>query len=174
MKTILGFREVVVLAALVALALGGCVTFGVKTTGAASVEDLAAEDAYLALYMDHMTRVAAVVEAFAPSGSNPGPCNKGGDAQDCVQADAQAIATMGAMLDSLKAANVPPRFVEADRLLKEALAKNIQGLDLRNQALAAGDDDLWARHGPLIEEAGAMWKAAYGAFPGDHRPALRP
>jgi hypothetical protein len=171
-KRLPGLRVVALLVAL--LALSGCVTLGVKTTGAASDEDLGAENAYIALYMDHMTRVAADIKVFAPSGSNPGPCNKGGNAQNCFEADVQAIATMGAMLDALKAAKVPPRFVEADRLLKEALAKNIQGLELRNQALSAGDDYLWAQHGPLIEEAGATWKAAYEAFPEDHRPTLGP
>jgi len=154
--------------------LAGCVSFGVTTTGAASVEDLAAENAYIALYMDHMARVHEDLKVYLPSGDNPGPCNKGGNAGDCISADAQVMATLGAMRDALAAATVPPRFVEADRLLKEAIAKDLEGLDLRNRALTDGDDDLWARHGPVLEAAAAAWQAAYAAFPEDHRPPLAP
>ena len=152
----------------------GCVSFSVSTTGAASAEDLAAENAYVALYMDHMTRYAEDLKAFAVNGDSPGPCNKGGNKQGCFDADTSAIATLTAMLEALKAAEVPPRFVEPDRLLREALTKNIEGLELRNQALVNGDDNVWAQHATVLEEAGAAWTAGYAAFPADHRPSLGP
>lgn len=161
-------------AVILSTTLAACVGFSVTTTGAASVDVLAAENAYVALYMDHMTRLAEDSKAFAPTADNPGPCNKGGNKQGCFDADARVIATLTGMLDALKTAKVPPRFTEADRLLREALAKNVEGLQLRNQALATGDNDLWVRHGPVLDDAQAAWTAAYAAFPGDHRPPLGP
>jgi hypothetical protein len=152
----------------------GCVSFSVNTTGAASVEDLEAENAYIAVYMDHMTQLAGDLKAFAPSGDNPGPCNKGGVKQDCYAADARAIETITAMLEALKTINVPPRFVDADRMLRDALAKNVEGLQLRNQALQTGDDETWTKHTSVLEEAQTAWTAAYAAFPADHRPPLGP
>jgi hypothetical protein len=173
-RTVSGVRTAPALAVLLVVTLAGCASFGVKTTGAASVEDLAAENAYIVVYMDHLTKIATDLKVFQPSGSNPGPCNKGGNANDCYNADAQAIADLNAMLDALKTAKVPPRFVEADRLLRDALTKNVQGLELRNQALANNDDAAWAQHGPLLEQAQVAWTAAYAAFPADNRPALAP
>jgi hypothetical protein len=78
------------------------------------------------------------------------------------------------MLGGLSATTVPLRFVEADRLLRDALTKNLQGLQLRNQAIANTDDGAWKQSGPLLEQAQTSWKAAYAAFPADHRPALAP
>ena len=149
-------------------------SFGVSTTGAASVEDLEAENAYIALYMDHMTQLAEDLKVFAQSGDNPGPCNKGGNKQECFNADSGAIATLTAMLEALRATKVPPRFVDADRLLRDALTKNAEGLQLRNQALESGDDDTWAKHASILEDAQVAWTAAYAAFPADHRPPLGP
>jgi hypothetical protein len=165
---------VLLLAVVLMPTLAGCVSFSVTTTGAASVEDLAAENTYIALYMDHMARVHEDMRVFMPSGDNPGPCNKGGNARDCVSADAQVMGTLHSMREALDAASVPPRFAEADRLLKDAIAREIEGLDLRNRALTAGDDNLWARHAPALEEAATAWRAAYAAFPEDHRPPLAP
>jgi hypothetical protein len=78
------------------------------------------------------------------------------------------------MLDALQATKVPPRFVEADRLLRDAITKDQHGLELRNQAIAKNDDNAWQQSGPLIEEAVAGLKAAFAAFPADNRPALAP
>ncbi len=154
--------------------LAGCVSVGVHATGAASVEDLKAENGYIAVYMDKMTALSRDLQLFAPSGNNPGVCNKGGTKQGCFDADAKAIAGWNRMLEALKATTVPPRFVEADRLLRDAIAKNEQGLELRNQAIANNDDHAWQQHGPLLEQAQAGFKAAYAAFPADNRPALAP
>jgi hypothetical protein len=174
MRMFVGPRAVFAFAAMLSTVLGACLSFSVSSTGAESVDDLAAENAYVALYMEHMTKLAEDNKLFAPTADSPGPCNKGGSQQGCFDADTRAIATLTAMLDALKSAKVPPRFVEADRLLREALAKNVEGLQLRNQALATGNNDLWKQHGPVLDEAQKAWTAAYAAFPGDHRPPLGP
>jgi hypothetical protein len=109
--------------AVVLLALAGCMSFSVKTTGAASVDDLNAENAYIALYMDHMTTYSSDLKAFQRSGNDPGPCNKGGNAQKCFDVDAAVIADLTAMLSALEGTKVPPRYVEADRLLRDALRR---------------------------------------------------
>lgn len=169
-----GPGAVAILASILLVTLAGCISFSVKTSGAASVEDLQAENAYVAVYMEHMTKYAADVKVFVPSGTNPGPCNKGGTKQGCYDADILVIADLTAMLSALAGTKVPPRFVEADRLLRGALAKNIDGLDLRNQAIAKADDTLWQQHAQVLQDAQAAWTAAYAAFPADNRPPLGP
>ena len=154
--------------------LAGCVTVGVHTTGAASVEDLRAENDYIAVYTERMTALSRDFQVFAANGSNPGVCNKGGTKQGCYDADVQVVSGLNAMLVSLSATKVPPRFVEADRLLRDAIAKHVHGLELRNQAIANGDNNAWLQSAPLIEQAQTSWKAAYAAFPADNRPALAP
>jgi uncharacterized protein YceK len=156
------------------LTLSGCATISVHTTGAASVDDLNAENAYVAVYMDHVTVLSRDLLPFAASGSNPGVCNKGGTKQGCYDVDAKVIADLNAMLDAFAAIAVPPRFAVANGLLRDAIAKNVQGLDLRNRAIANNDDNAWPQHGPLLEQAQAGWTAAYAAFPADNRPALAP
>jgi len=81
---------------------------------------------------------------------------------------------MDGMLTALKATAVPPRFVEADGLLRDALAKNITGLELRNESIATSDDVLWQQHTQALQVAQQAWAAAYAAFPEDHRPPLTP
>lgn len=161
-------------ALLLVVLLGGCTSITVKTTGAASVEDLQAENAYIALYMDHMRKVAEDAKAFHPSGNDPGPCDKGGNAQDCLNVDARAMETLQDMLVAVKGATVPPRYAEADRLIRDALAKNIQGLDLRNRAIQQHDNALWTQHRQVLDQAVTAWRAGYAAFPADNKPPLAP
>jgi hypothetical protein len=172
--TFAGARTRLGLAIVLLATLAGCVTVGVHTTGAASVEDLKAENDYIAVYMDRMTALSHDFQLFVASGSNPGVCNKGGTKQGCYDADAKVVIGLNAMLGGLSATTVPPRFVEADRLLRDAIGKNVQGLELRNRAIAKTDDNAWQQSGPLLEQAQTSWKAAYAAFPSDHRPALAP
>jgi hypothetical protein len=167
-------RSLLGLTVVLLVTLTGCVTVGVHTTGAASVDDLKAENAYVAVYMDHMTALSRDMLLFAASDSNPGVCNKGGTKQGCYDADAKLTTDLNAMLDALAATVVPPRFAEANGLLRDAITKNVQGLDLRNRAIANSDDNAWQQHGLLLEQADAGWKAAYAAFPADNRPALGP
>ncbi|MBI3751019.1 MAG: hypothetical protein HY263_05095 [Chloroflexi bacterium] len=121
-----------------------------------------------------MTRFATDLKVFAPSGTNPGPCNIGGSKQGCYDADTQVIGDLSAMLSALEGTKVPPRFVEADRGLRDALSKNIKGLDLRNQAIAKADDTLWQQGAQALRDAASAWTAAYAAFPADNRPPLSP
>ena len=157
------------------VALAGCsVSVSTKTFGAATVDDLQAEMAYIAVYTDQMTTFASDSNVFAPSGSNPGPCNKGGNKQDCFNADAKTVTHLNAMLDAFRAAKVPPRFTDADRLLRDAASKQAQALQLRNQALANSDNAAWTQANQLLQDASAAWTAAYAAFPADNRPAITP
>jgi hypothetical protein len=78
------------------------------------------------------------------------------------------------MLEALEANPVPPRFVDGDKLLKEALAENIRGLQLRNQAIAENDDAAWKEHKVVLQEALTAFQRAYDAFPADNRPQPPP
>jgi hypothetical protein len=154
------------------LAVAGCVS--VRTTGADTVRDLQAEEGYKAVYAEQMAIVRAASQLLAPTGSNPGVCNAGGSQQDCYDADLKLIEGLQAMAGALQATPVPPRYVAADRLLKEAIAEDIKGLELRNQAIAQQDDAAWTEHKTVLEAALAMYQKAYQAFPEDNRPQPAP
>jgi hypothetical protein len=83
------------------IAIGGCVS--VRTTGAASIQDMQAEDAYKAVYAEQMTRVRTDNVAFQPTSSSPGVCNKGGSQQGCFDADAVMIQDFKATQNALAA-----------------------------------------------------------------------
>jgi hypothetical protein len=69
---------------------------------------------------------------------------------------------------------VPPRYVEADGLLREAIAEDIRGLELRNKAIAEHDDAAWTEHKVVLDMAIAGFQEAYLAFPADNRPQPSP
>ena len=154
------------------IAIGGCVT--VRTTGADTTEDFAKEVNYKATYADQMARLHEVTQAFAPSSTNPGVCNKGGTKQGCYDADVQAIRTLQAMLTAFAAMPAPPRFVEADKLLRNAIAENIRGLELRNQGIAEEDNAAFTEHKVVLERALGDYAKAYQAYPEDNRPQPPP
>lgn len=153
-------------------ALAGCVS--VKATGAATVDDFQAEQSYNAVYAEQMAKVATDNQAFLPSGSNPGVCNKGGTKQGCYDADAVMIADLQALVTALARTPVPPRFVDADKLLRAGLAEQIQALQMRNQAIAQSDNALFARHKTVMDQAITDIRKAYQSFPEDHRPQPAP
>ena len=159
---------------LASLGFAACVTVTTRTTGAATVDDLRAEDQYKQVYAAQMANVQGGLALLAASGSNPGVCNAGGTKQGCFDADAVLIRDFQAMKAALEATIVPPRYVDADRMLRAAIDKDIQGLQLRNQAIAANDNGLWKQHGPILDEATAAFTAAYRAFPEDNRPVPAP
>lgn len=154
------------------VAVGGCIS--IKTTGADTVGDFGAEAQYNAVYAEHMTVVARDNQAFAASGSNPGVCNKGGTNQGCYDADATVIQDYQALLDALKTTPVPPRFADADRQLRAAVAQDIAALQLRNQAIAQNDDAAWKQHQVVLQQGLTMFQDAYAAFPEDNRPQPPP
>ena len=154
------------------IAISGCVSF--RTTGAATIQDLLAEGRYNAVYAEQMTKVQTSTQPFQPTSTTPGVCNKGGTKQGCFDADVVLIQDLRAMLDALAATAVPPRYAEADRLLRDAIAEDIRGLELRNKAIAANDDAAWTAHKIVLDKAVAAIKDAYLAFPADNRPAPAP
>ena len=161
----LGMRFVYFL--LMVLAVTGC-GFSVGVT---TLEQHQAETRYKAIYAEHTTRIhQALQELFAPTANNPGVCNVGGDKQGCYDADLKAIADFQAMLLALKAVPVPDRYVEGDRLLRNAITEDIRALELRNQAIAQSDDAVWAEHQTALNQAVELYRQAYEAFPADNRP----
>ena len=138
------------------------------------MDDFAAEDRYKAVYSDQMTRIREVNLIFLPSTGNPGVCNKGGTKQGCYDADVRLIQSLEAMLQALGAVPVPPRFVEADRLLRSAITENIRGLELRNRAIAESDNTAFTEHKVVLDQAIAAYGTAYQAFPADNRPQPAP
>jgi len=167
-----GVRGALAVALLACLAIVGCVRFW--TTGADTLADLQAELHYKAVYAHQMARVHVTIQLFAPSSSKPGVCNSGGSKQGCYDADARLMQDFQAMLDALEATPVPPRYVAADELLRDAIAENVRGLELRNRAIAESDDAAWDEHKVVLDKATAMFQQAYLAFPSDNRPQPLP
>lgn len=165
-------RKALAVFAICVVTIGGCVT--VRTSGADTAKDFATEDSYKATYADQMTRLHEVTQVFSPSSANPGVCNKGGTKQGCYDADVHAIRSLQAMLTTFASVSVPPRFVEADRLLKKAIAENIRGLELRNQGIAEQDNAAFTEHKVVLERALADCAKAYQAYPDDNRPQPPP
>jgi hypothetical protein len=165
-------RTALAVFAICALAIGGCVT--VRVTGADTTKDFATEETYKATYAAQMAGLHEVMQAFAPSSSNPGVCNKGGTKQGCYDADVELIQSLQAMLTAFAALPVPPRFVEADKLLRGAIAENIRGLELRNNAIAQQDNAAFTEHKVVLERALASYAKAYLTYPDDNRPQPPP
>ena len=176
MFRLLGFARPATLIALACVLLGGCGGFSVtfRTSGAASVADLQAEEAYKSTYSEVFGQLEADMQGFLASGSNPGPCNVGGSRQACYDLDARIIADTRAVIGALSAIPIPPRYLQPDGLLKAALQQSIEGLDLRNQAIAKNDDALWQRHLTVLQAAQQAINQAYAAFPEDNRPVPAP
>lgn len=78
------------------------------------------------------------------------------------------------MLAALGSTSVPPRYLDADRMLRDAIATNIEALELRNRAIAQNDNASWRQHTAILGEATALFQAAYLAFPADNRPVPAP
>lgn len=154
------------------LSVGGCVS--VQVTGAANVQHLEAEGRYKAVYAEQMAKIGVDNQLFAPASPKPGVCNVGGSQQGCYEADAQLIQDLQGMFKALEATPVPPRYSNADRGLRDALAENIRALELRNKAIAEHDDAAWTEHKAVLQNALAALQQAYQAFPADNRPVPAP
>lgn len=116
------------------VAISGCASVSLRTTGADTVADLQAEDAYKATYAEQMAKVKVANQLLAPTASNPGVCNVGGSQQGCYDADIKVIEALQAMLSAVEATPVPPRFVDADALLRKAIAEDIRGSGAAKQS----------------------------------------
>ena len=111
---------------------------------------------------------------LAPSGTDPGVCNAGGNKQACIEADTKVIAALEEVMEALEPLDVPPRYVTGDRLLKEAIEIDIEALELRNEALTETDDEAFQEHKDLLVDAIHLFGEAYEAFPADNRPQPPP
>ena len=92
----------------------------------------------------------------------------------CFDADAVLIRDLRETLDALAATKIPPRYIEADGLLLQAISEDIRGLQLRNKAIAENDDAAWTEHKIVLDQAIADLSKAHLAFPADNRPAPAP
>jgi hypothetical protein len=154
-----------------AVAVTGCINVGFSTrTFGTDIEGLKAEAAYNNVYSREMANLHVQMQAFAPSGTNPGVCNVGGSKQACYDTDVAVIEAMNRLIAALEATSVPPRFVNADALLRAAFRESIRGLELRNQAIENNDNAAWAEHQTVLQAAQQATVDAYAAYPEDNRP----
>jgi hypothetical protein len=126
---------------------------------------------YRVVYQKVAAQVKADSAPFTGSGTTPGVCSKGGTKQACVATGEKVIADLKKMQADLKGVTVPPRYVEGDKLLKQALQTEIDGLTLRDQALTSNDPTASIDPGNAkLAQAAALFKKADQAFPADARP----
>lgn len=155
-------------AGLLAVTLMGCLSFGIKTSGAATVEDLAAENNYKATYAQTAAVIASDEEPMKPTASSPGVCNKGGTKQGCHDTDSRIITDLNAQLAALNSIRVPPRFVDGDKLLRDSISLQIQGLTLRNHAIEGIGDGSLGPSNDKLQQADSVMSSALAAFPSDN------
>jgi hypothetical protein len=167
-----------------ALAIVGVVIFGMvlpslhtssnqpASASSTAAKEPLAESNYRVVYQKDAVVVKTDAAAFMPAGKNPGACNKGSTRQVCVAAGEKVLAELKKLQADMKPVPVPPRYADADKLLKQAVQAEIDGLTLRDQALTSNDptasiDPANAKLG----EANNLFKKADQAFPADARPA---
>ena len=140
-------------------------------TGAGTPQDLANESSYNQVWNRDMTQIARDSQPLAPTATAPGVCNNGGTKQGCYDTDERIIADLTGMKTDVALLMVPPRYATANQLLQQALQLDIDGLRLRDQAIASSDPN--ASFGPSndkLTQADATFRRAHIAFPSDNRP----
>jgi hypothetical protein len=164
--------------ALVAVLLFGIVLPNLHAHSAAApkstttaVKDPQAEAAYRAVYQRDATAVKADSAPFAGTASTAGVCSKGGTRQACAAAGAKVLADLKKLQADMKPVVVPPRYADGDKLLRQAIQAEIDGLSLRDAALTSNDPTASAATGNAkLAQASAFFKQADAAFPADARP----
>jgi hypothetical protein len=140
-------------------------------TGAATATDFAAEQTYGAVYKHDVLAIQADTVPYTPTSTTPGVCNKGGTKQGCYDTDQKVVRDLRSMQADLGRLTVPPRFKKADSDLRAGLKLNIDGLLLRDQAIASNDPN--ATFGPsnqMLQQAVDQLHKAYTEFPTDNAP----
>jgi len=176
-------RLYLALMVLSALALVGVVVFGMvlpnlhltagrpEPAATAAPKQTLPEAAYRALYQKDAAAVKADSAPFSASSTAPGVCGKGGTRQACVATGEKVLVDLRKMQADLRAAPVPPRYVAADGLLKQALQAEVDGLTLRDQALTSTDPTASIEPGNAkLAQAAGLFRKADQAFPADARP----
>lgn len=166
------------IAAVVIMALGVFVAIQVlhpyaylKVTGANSVAEFAAEQNYDAAYSRDAAKIQADSIPYAPTSLTPGVCNKGGTKQGCYDTDQKVIGDFRLMARDLGQLTVPPRFKQADTDLRAGLQLSIDGLNLRDQAIASTDpNSSFVASNQKLQEALTMLHQANNEFPTDNAP----
>jgi hypothetical protein len=140
----------------------------------ASVSSAGDTDEYLAMWDENWGVVATDLEPLAPTASSPGVCNAGGDTQGCHDASKRLLADFIAFQDVLVTFDVPEGVEEAHDSLGQALAKAIEGTQLRVKAIEKQDDAAWDAANEALKEASALSQQAYQQFPDFARPSVVP
>jgi hypothetical protein len=171
------------LMAATALAIVGVVIFGMvlpslhaspnqsTSTSTNAPKEPLAESNYRVVYQKDAAVVKTDSAAFLPAGKNPGACNKGSTKQACVAAGEKMLGDLKKLQADLKPVPVPPRYGDGDKLLKQAVQAQIDGLTMRDQALSSTDPT--ASVDPAnakLAAANDLFKRADQAFPADARP----
>ena len=166
------------IAAVVVMALGAYVAIQVlhpyaylKVTGANSVAEFAAEQNYDAAYSRDAAKIQADSIPYTPTSTTPGVCNRGGTKQSCYDTDQMVIGDFRLMLTDLGRLSTPPRFKQADSDLRAGLQLSIDGLSLRDQAIASSDPNAsFTASNQKLQEALTTLHLANNEFPADNAP----
>lgn len=125
--------------------------------------DRAGEARYLGVWKEHSAAVGSI-------NSSLDACNRGGTQEGCYHASERMIAALQTLLTKLRVTQVPSRFKEGDASARNAVAKMITGLQLRNAGIAANDTAAFVRGNASLKEANSLLEDAYDEFPPDARP----
>jgi hypothetical protein len=143
----------------------------IKVTGANSVAEFAAEQKYDAVYSHDAAKIQVDSQPYNATSTSPGVCNKGGTAQACYETDQKLIGDFRLMMTDLGRLTPPPRFKQADSDLRAGLQLSIDGIGLRDQAIASNDPNAsFAASNQQLQEALTALHLANKEFPADNAP----
>jgi hypothetical protein len=140
----------------------------------ASVSTAGDTDAYLAMWDEHWGAIETDLGPLVPTASSPGVCNAGGEKQGCHDASERLLADFIAFQDVLETFDVPEGVEETHDSLGRALAKAIEGAQLRMKAIEEQDDGAWNAANEALKEASALSQQAYQQFPDFAQPSVVP
>jgi hypothetical protein len=144
---------------------GACSTI---SSGSPSLDQFSLEQRYARIYHEQMTALLVDLKAYQASGSVPGACDKGSTKEACYQADQRTLADLDAFTKAIQVAQMPSRFVTADRDLKGALGLLSEGFKMRAEVIVAGiPGSSFEPANAKIQQGLTQLVQAYSEFPKD-------
>ena len=128
--------------------------------------------AYRDLWRSDWTPIIAAARGWAPSGGQPGACNRGGSG--CYTVDQRVLPLLAKLVHDLEHVDVPPSYRRATQAVLQMINIDGQGISDRDAALRKKDDALFAKAVTEIHRALSLMSSSYALFPASNRPTPVP
>lgn len=161
-----GAFRTVALTFIVTVATSGC-SFHVS---AGAVNDLKFREAW----QTGWNAVDTASRPLNPTASNPGACNQGGSAADCMRTGETMIPVLHSLATALAGVETPSSYRAASQEIQSAIALDIQAITDRDAAIKTNDETLFAKAVGELKSAAQAFVDGYGKFPQSTRPTPVP